>query len=250
MRQLRKLNFLLGIGMLAGFALQLTVAGCAKTAAPEPGLMGKAMGEKPAPPPTGFLGSDYALMTPGKEGQAALVYLNPNAQWKNYNKILLEPVQFWDASDSAVSPPDQHMLTAYFYTQLKHNLQKDFTVVDEAGPGTMTLQVAITSAESSTPVLRSVSVAIPQARILNRIQSLATGSYAFVGSAQAEGKLTDSQTGQLLAASADRRTGGMAISNAAQWKWGDAENVMNLWSEAIVKRLNELHKGIAPSPGS
>ncbi len=211
-------------------------------------MLGKAMGEKPSlPPATGFLGADYAKMTPGKEGQAALVYVNPAAQWKTYDKIMLEPIEFWDADDSKVPPPDQHMLTAYFYNQLKTDLQKDFTLVDQAGPGTMTLQIAIINADAATPVLRSVSVAIPQLRLLNRIQSLATGSFAFVGSAEAEGKLTDSQTGELLAASADKREGGMAISTAAQWKWGDAENIMNAWSTNIAKRLTALHTG-TPTP--
>jgi hypothetical protein len=247
MRQLRKLNFIFGIGALSGLALQVSLAGCAKTVAPQPGLIGKAMGETPAlPPARGFLGSDYSLMKPGNEGQAALVYLNPAAQWKNYDKIMLEPVEFWDSADSKVSPPDQHMLTAYFYNQLKQALEAHFTLVDQAGPGTMTLQVAIINAESATPGLRSVSVAIPQARILNRIQSVATGSIAFAGSAEAEGRITNSQTGELLAASADRREGGMAISSAAQWKWGDAENVMNLWAGAIARRLNELHTGTTP----
>jgi hypothetical protein len=43
-----------------------------------------------------------------------------------------------------------------------------------------------------------VSVIVPQARILNGLQSLATGSYAFVGSAEAEMKATDSTTGEML----------------------------------------------------
>ena len=90
------------------------------------------------------------------------------------------------------------------------------------------------------PILRSVSVLIPQARVLNFVQSLATGSYAFVGSAEADAKITDSVTGQLLAAGADQRRGGMQIASAAQWQWGDAEKVMQYWAERISARLQEL----------
>lgn len=46
----------------------------------------------------------------------------------------------------------------------------------------MQLQVALTNAAAATPGLRTVSVIIPQACILNSGQSLATGSYAFAGS--------------------------------------------------------------------
>ncbi len=159
-------------------------------------------------------------------------------------------MEFWDAADSSVSPADQQMLTAYFYNKLKEDLQKDFTIVDQPGPGVMVLRVALTSAEGATPGLRSISVVIPQARILNGIQSLATGSYAFVGGAQAEIKVTDGQTGQLLAASSDKREGGMSITTAAQWKWGDAENVMDYWAQKIAERAHQLQTTGALTPSS
>jgi hypothetical protein len=57
---------------------------------------------------------------------------------------------------------------------------------------------------------------------------------------QAEAELTDSVTGERLAASVDKREGGMALSTAVQWKWGDAENVMDYWAQKLVTRLKEL----------
>jgi hypothetical protein len=200
-----------------------------------------------SPAVSGFFGDSYSLLQTGKQGQAAMVYVNPNAQWKQYDKILLEPVEFWDSPDTTVSPADQHMLTAYFYDQLKTDLERDFTIVDQGGTGVIVLQVALTNATTATPGLRSVSVVIPQARILNGLQSLATGSYAFVGSAEGEMKVTDASTGQLLAAAIDKREGGIALSAAAQWQWGDAENAMNYWAQKISVRLLEL-QGRSPSP--
>ena len=220
------------------------MAGCSQTVESRPAVAAQV--ESGAPAASGFFGSDVSLLHPGSEGQAAMVYVNPNAQWNQYNKILIEPVQFWDSADSKLSPSDQHMLTAYFYNTLKENLQKNFTVVDQGGPGVIDLQVALVNAETATPGLRSISVVVPQARILNGLQSLATGSYAFVGSAQAEMKATDTQTGQLLAAAIDKRAGGMALSTAAQWQWGDAENAMNYWAKRINDRLLEL-QGRAPA---
>ncbi len=229
------------IAAAAGLALLVFLSGCAQTVQSQPSMIGKAMGEQaPVLPPSGFLGGDYSLMQPGKEGQALLIYVNPNVTWSSYNKVMIEPVEFWDSTDSSVSPADQQMLTGYFYGKLKENLQKDFTIVDQPGPGVLVLRVALINAESATPGLRSISVVIPQARILNGVQSLATGSYAFVGGAEAEIKVTDGQTGQLLAESADKREGGMALSQAAQWKWGDAESVMDYWAEKIAERAHQL----------
>lgn len=217
------------------------LSGCAATTAPEPSVVQRIEGTKPAPPgPTGFLGSDYALLKPGKEGQVALVYISPDARWSGYSKVLLEPVQLWAAPDTSLPASDQHALTAYFYNALKEDLGKNFTLVDEPGPGVVLVQVALNEATGAVPILRSVSVVIPQARLLNFVQSLATGSYAFVGSGEAQAKISDSVTGQLLAAGADRRLGGMQIASAAQWRWGDAEKIMKYWSEKISARLQEL----------
>lgn len=56
-----KLDTGLMLALLAGFSL----VGCSVTAAPEPSIIQRAHGEQPAPPPpTGFLGNDYSLLTP------------------------------------------------------------------------------------------------------------------------------------------------------------------------------------------
>jgi len=248
MRELRKSNIsILSVGLVAaGIVAAGLISACSQTVESQPAVVKQVeSGQAPAAM-TGFFGQDYSLLQPGKEGQAAMVYVNPSAQWSQYNKIMLEPVEFWDSPDSGVSPSDQHMLTAYFYNTLKENLQKDFTLVDQGGPGVLNLQVALVSASAATPGLRSVSVVIPQLRIINSVQSLATGSYAFVGSAEAEMKASDSATGQLLAGAIDKRAGGMALSSAAQWQWGDAQNAMNYWAKRIASRLLEL-QGRAPA---
>jgi hypothetical protein len=231
----RAISLLSAVLVLGGL-----VSGCAATVESKPEVVKQVESGEASPAVTGFFGKDAALLQPGKEGQVAMVYINPNAQWSQYNKILLEPVQFWDSANNSVSPSDQQMLTAYFYNQIKENLQKHFTLVDQGGPGVLELHVAMVNASGATPGLRSVSVVIPQLRILNAAQSLATGSYAFVGSAEAEMKVIDTSNGELLAGAIDKRAGGMAMKSAAQWKWGDAENAMNYWAEKIANRLLEL----------
>jgi hypothetical protein len=213
--------------------------GCSQTVAEQPAVA-KQVESGDSSAANGFLGTDVSLLQPGQAGQAAMLYINPNVQWSRYDKIMLEPVEFWDSAQSTVSPTDQHMLTAYAYNELKEDLQKDFTIVDQGGPGVLILQVALVNATASTPGLRSVSVVVPQLRVINAAQSLATGSYAFVGSAEAMMKATDAVSGQLLAAAVDKRAGGVAPSSAAQWQWGDAKNAIDYWAEKINSRLLQL----------
>jgi hypothetical protein len=189
---------------------------------------------------TGFLGPDASKLKPGPEGGAALVWINPNAQWKTYDKVLLEPVQFWAADDSKVSAADQQTLTTYFYNSLQTNFQKSSTLAEQPGPGVVKFQVALMDATTATPGLRSVSVIVPQARILNLAQSMATDSYAFVGSAEAEFKATDSVSNELLAEAVDQRAGGLGLKGAASFKWGDAQNAMDYWAQRIPQRFQEL----------
>jgi Protein of unknown function (DUF3313) len=227
-------------------ALLVTLtSGCSRTVAEQPAALKQVESGEPSGV-SGFFGSDISLLQPGQEGQAAMIYINPNAQWSQYDKIMLEPVEFWDSANSTVSPTDQHMLTAYAYNKLKEDLQKNFTLVDQGGPGVLVLQTALINASAATPGLRSVSVVVPQLRIINLAQSLATGSYAFVGSAEAMMKATDAVSGQLLVAAIDKRAGGVALSSAAQWRWGDAKNAMAYWAEKIDSRLLQL-RGRTPA---
>ena len=123
--------------------------------------------------------------------------------------------------------------------------RKKFQIVDQPGPGVMKLEAALTDAEAATSGLRSMSVVIPQARLLGSLKALATGTHPFIGQAQAEMRVTDAATGQLLAAAMDRRVGGGSIKAAAQWEWGDAENAMNAWAEQTANRLYSLTSGAA-----
>lgn len=235
-------------GVAAGaLATILLSSGCSTTveSKPEAAMALESGGALPSSV-TGFLGADASKLAPGPEGGAALVWINPNAQWSNYTKIQLLPVEFWAAADSKVPTSDQQVLTEYFYNALRTNLSKSFTLVDQPGPGVMTLKVALMDATTAVPGLRSVSVIVPQARVLNLAQSLATDSYAFAGSAEAEMKATDSVTGELLVEAVDRRAGGMGIKSAASFRWGDAQNAMDYWAEKIPSRIVQL-QGKSPA---
>jgi len=174
-----------------------------------------------------------------------LRYVDASAQWTKYNAVMLQPVTFWADDDSKISVKDQHELTNFFYQALEKQLGAKYKMVDAPGPSVMRVQVALDDADSAVPVLRTISMVIPQARALATLKFLATGTYPFVGSAQAEGKVSDSMTGQILVAAVDRRVGGGALRTAAQWQFGDAENAVSAWSAQIADRLSSWTSGAA-----
>jgi hypothetical protein len=217
---------------------------CSQTTGASPNVIQRAQGETPAvPPPTGFLGSDYSLLKPGtaESGQkAALAYTNMNANFTSYSKIIIAPVTYWADDDSKLAKSEQQILCNYFYTVLTQEFSKNFAMVTDPGPGVATLAVALTDATSAVPVLRTISVLVPQAHALSLIKYGLTGTYAFVGSATGEAKLTDSVSGELLAAWADQQFGTAAVRNAGVWQWGDAEHAMDYWANGLDQRLVTL----------
>jgi hypothetical protein len=195
---------------------------------------------------SGFL-PNYSLLKPGTKDEARLRYVNPDTNWSSYTGIFVEPVVFISDATSHIDPKEQQVLTSYYYNTLKTHLSSVLPIVELQGPHVLVVRAALTNVTSATPGLRTISVVIPQARLLNAVQSLATDSYAFVGSAQSEGEITDGGTGQLLAEAVDGRAGGMSIKNAGGGKWGDAEHAMEYWAELVAKRLTEFRSGAPAS---
>jgi hypothetical protein len=190
-----------------------------------------------------FLANDCAKLTAGGKDQAGLRYINPAAQWTQYNKVLIAPVSFWGGDSTTIPAADQQALVDYFTQQLNSELGKKFEVVTQSGAGVMKIEVAMVDAAAATPVLRTVSMIVPQAHMIANLKYLATGTFPFVGAAQAETKVTDATTGQVLALAADKRIGGGSMAAGFQWKWGDAENAITHWSELAATRLSAWTSG-------
>jgi hypothetical protein len=216
-------------------AILAVLAACSVTErAPESSLQ--------ANPVSGFLG-DYSQLKPGTKDEALLIYIDPQVNWNQYTGIFVEPVTFISEAGEHVSPEEQKTLSSYYYNVLKEHLSKVLPIVERPGPNVIIIRAALTDVTSATPGLRTVSVVIPQARLLSAAKNLATDSYAFVGSAQSEVEASDATSGRRLAAAVDRRSGGLSVKNAGVWEWGDAEHAMDYWAQRAAERLAKLRSG-------
>lgn len=180
------------LGLVA--VILVLVAGCATT---------KRVAVQDQPAVCGFLGDACEHLKPGAKGEAGLRYVNPEAQFTQYDKAKVEAVGFFGTEK--VPPKEQEALTALFHKSLTEALAKRYQIVEEPGPGVARVQVAILDAEAATPEARSITMVIPQARLLSGGYALVTGDYPFSGESQAAAKFTDAVTGQLLAAAVGRR---------------------------------------------
>ena len=193
---------------------------------------------------TGFL-SDYSILTEGKgDHQALLHYINPDVDWRSYNKVMLDSVTVWKNKETKdVAPEDLQMLTDFLYTHLHKALGQDYIMVSQPGPGVMRAAFAITEAEASDPTADVVTSIIPQTRILTGIKGYAVGGKpGFVGTAGMEAKITDAKTGKILLEAVDRRGGTKDLSGMTN-EWNDVEETYTYWAAALRYRLCLLRGG-------
>ena len=87
-------------------------------------------------------------------------------------------------------------------------------MVESPEPHTLRIQGAITKIEPPHVALDVVSTVVPQARLASKLTELVTGKPAFVGEAQVETKITDAESGKILAEGVDRRVGGKKLDAA------------------------------------
>jgi hypothetical protein len=159
----------------------------------------------------------YSKLVAGTGNQPALRYLAPNVDWKKYSKLFVSPVLSYSGEQRKIPAQDAQFLANYMHEAFEQQFAaKDFQVVEDPGPGVIKVQAATEDPEAAVPILRTVSMVVPQARALATLKYVATDSYPFVGGLQGELEATDSQTGELLAAGIDRRIGGGSLVTAAQ----------------------------------
>ena len=188
---------------------------------------------------SGFL-DDYSILEKGAgDSKALLRYVNPVADWKQYTKVMIDPIQIWTGEGSSlrnIPQEDRIRLTSLLLGKLRNALLPDYRIVREAGPHVMRLSVALTEAEASHKVLDTISSVLPTGYLFSGTKSLATGTGTFVGSASIEAKITDADLGTLLAAAVDRRGGAKSLSGVTS-EWDDVEESFQYWANTLRYRL-------------
>ena len=203
---------------------------------------------------TGFL-DDYTILkkrTGGDDLQGALYgYFDEGADFAAYDKMLLDPVEVWRSAGGAPLA-DVQRLSNDFYALLYKELSKDYTMVQYPGPNTLRFNVLLMNLQKGTATMDKVTSAVPIGLALSTTKDFVTGKPAFVGEASVQGKLTDAETGKLIAAAVDRRVGGKNLMKEYD-SWADVQTILELWSRAVRFRLciERIGKpGDCPRPAS
>lgn len=200
--------------------------------------------------PSGFLG-DYSQLTAGQEGESRLMYIDPKVNFKNYTKVMLEPVRVYAVKDSALGKmpkEDLQRLVNYLDATLREHLKTDYAIVTEPGPDVMKIRTALSDARGAKVALDTFSTLMPIGLAVSEVKNLATGSHTAVGSVGVECEAVDSVSNQRLFAAVDARVGRKFTGKFDKFKkWRTAEDAFDYWAERLKTRLlEERGKGKTP----
>ncbi len=200
-----------------------------------------AAGQSGKAKPSGFLG-DYSKFRKGEKGEALLVYVDPQASFAKYRKVIIDPVTIWRSAETNTIPViEAATLIDDLDDLLRLTLDDDYQIVEAPGPDVMRLRVAITEAEGSFRVLGNLSDQLDddlQAVMPDRPSNETRG---FVGKAGIEAEILDSATGMRLAAAVDRRAGERTLKPEKD-TWDDVEEAFRYWVQRLRDRLVELRQ--------
>ncbi len=183
-------------------------------------------------------------MHKGTNGQAALVYMNPSADWAKYTKIWIKPIELWQSGDpdspmGKISPENQQKLVDLLNTSLNNALCTNYIMVNAGGPDVLVIHAAITDAKKSKPVAGVIcGIYLPLKLISLGKQGLA-GTSIGVGSVTIEAELLDGQSNERLVSVVDTRSGTSFIGGRFSGTWGDVEKSFDWWAARLDTRLQE-----------
>lgn len=187
---------------------------------------------------SGFL-KHYPAFEEGREG-VDQVWLKPDVDWKPYNKIMLDEVEFFFNDQSAykgLTADELKQLSDAYHKAFFEALQDGYEFVSAPGTGVLRLRTAITGLEKSSPVANTFSTVIPIGIGVNLISKGATGENLSVGNITAEAELLDAVTSERLAAMVDFRPGGKLEGFSGL---GAATGAFEFYAQRLRARLDEL----------
>ncbi len=192
---------------------------------------------------SGFL-SDYSKLTQDDPLKTAdWLYVNKNANFGAYDKIILKHVSFFlkdDAEYKGIQADEMNDLAETIHRSVVEAFSDVYTFTDEPGPGVMVLRIAITDMGPNKAVVGTVTSIIPVGIVLSSAKKITTGTHMGMGGVSFEGELLDSQTNEVLMAVVNSETGKKYKIGKSVTKWGQVKDIFKACAKTLRKRLDSL----------
>ena len=217
------------IGLLAGLSI---LAGCAST------QTAKVASKEQF---SGYL-SNYTDLkeVKTKSGQEYLRWLSPDVKPGVYSKVYLKGVIFYPKlKPEALAGHDTLIqIGEYFNDAIKRELSAAGVLATGPGPGVAEMQLAITGVYISDEGMKAYEV-VPVAAVIG-LGEAALGERDQIVQLVMEGKMTDSQSGKLLATAVHKGLGKDLKNDKTQLTLDDVKPVLDGWAKNMAARIQAL----------
>ncbi len=197
--------------------------------------------EVPMEARSGFL-QDYDRLerVPGEE--AVLRWVNAEGDWNQYDRFLVDPVQFRvpPAYKDQAHPREEAVaaMTRYFREAMVRELGSRYEVVDEPAAGVMRIRAALTSIKPTAKQLEAWQY-LPVALVATGVAE-ATGLRGEDALLFMEGEASDSLNGEIMGEVMQGRISEEShAKDALDMTAEDIEPVLDYWASELVRTIKK-----------
>ena len=171
-----------------------------------------------------------------KDMPGAMIYQKPGVDVSKYTKVLIDPIEFFVAEDSkykGLDPDEAKSLADNLRQALTQELEPDYPVVNEAGPGVLGIRLAITNVDMKKKK-RGLLGYTPIGLVVTAAGNLA-GMRMELTSARIEAEVLDGVTDEQLGALVD------PFSSEAKDKisWENVGKRLGFYAKRLLARLEK-----------
>jgi len=193
--------------------------------------------------PSGFLGNYSSLGPDLTRMDYASVFLDPTADIKSYDSMIVETVQLIPGA-TEISELERAQVAARLQVALRRELDKDYEIVTVPGVKTMRLRVALVGNIAADTAPTRASFTYPAATVRSDLPAPSETAQQ-LGKAGIELEILDAKTGQRLVAIADKQIGDLR-PDAPTESWPDITKLMDLAGLRVRQGLDDLRARILP----
>lgn len=152
-------------------------------------------------PYAGVESSSY--LKPNLQDNSGRVPYNYSTQvdWRRYRRVMIDPVVVYRGADNQfgdMKEGDRVALASYMQNKFAEKLQSRFELARDNGPETLRLKLTLTGADTTTPVLGTLSRFDIAGGIYNGVQTVRGREGTFTGFVLYSVEIYDAQSNRLL----------------------------------------------------
>ena len=195
------------------------------------------------PEVSGYLGPEvYAMLEEVeiRDGRKARRWIGPKLSFANYKKVLVEEVILYPEPEPGpqVSQETLDAVRVYLTEKLRDKVGAVLNLVSEPGPEVLRFQVAITGVEITTEGMKVYEI-MPVAAVFGGLKAL-TGTRDREVVVFLEGKMSDSETGEIVGAAVRKLEGEKLKGTKDQLKLEDLQGNLDTVTDDAESALREM----------